>query len=366
MSGRFEINFVGHACVKITVGGLRILTDPWLEGPAYSRQWYPYPLPDRSLRIDDVHYIHYSHGHEDHLHQGTFHLLPKTATVLLTRQWFPGNVEWLKSEGFETVREIPSGRWTTISDPSTSDTVRCVNLVNRSDSLSIMLTDREALVNVNDALHCYDEPCIDYYCRRIQSLLAGRSIDYLFCGFGGASYFPNCLRHPRKDDLQVAIARERHLAQGFARVVRNLQPRMAFAFASGLVLLDPFNSWINEIKLSNDPAAVTEQQLPSMRGRVFKLLPGDRIASGQLTRKSSDRSVEEHVAEYQRIYADEIELKKTRPMISDEAARQLLQRIGSHFEQRLKQVRSNGLVFDWAIRLRDCPEAVLRLSRQDG
>src|SRR2546422_4105023 len=148
MSGVFEIDFVGHACLKITVGGLRILTDPWLSGPAYSRQWYPYPLPDRSARIDDVHYIQYSHGHEDHLHQPTFPLLPKSATVLLTRQWFPGNREWLQSEGFSTVLEAPSGRWVTLTGPSGTDSVRCVNLVNRSDSISLMLTGHDSLGHV--------------------------------------------------------------------------------------------------------------------------------------------------------------------------------------------------------------------------
>ena len=278
MSGRFEVQFIGHACLKIAVGRLRLLTDPWLNGPAYARQWYQYPVPDRSVPIDDVHYIHYSHGHEDHLHQPTFSLLPKSATALLTRQWFPGNAEWLKSEGFSKVREVPSGRWIRLADPSMTDVVECVNLVNRSDSIGILVADQETLVNVNDALHCYDPSCIDHYCRRIRSLLKGRPIDYLFCGFGGASYFPSCLRHPRKDDRAVGVARERHLAQGFARVVRNLEPRMALAFASGFVLLEPFNLWINEVKLHSDPVALTEQQQPSMRGRVFNLAPGDRIS----------------------------------------------------------------------------------------
>ena len=44
----------------------------------------------------------------------------------------------------------------------------------------------------------------------------------------------------------MAVAREAHFAKGFARVVQNLNPRMAFAFAAGLVLLEPFNQWINE------------------------------------------------------------------------------------------------------------------------
>src|SRR5205085_2147185 len=100
-------------------------------------------------------------------------------------------------------------------------------------------------------------------------------------------------------------ARERHLAQGFARVAGNLQPRMAFAFAAGLVLLEPPNLWINEIKFANDPVNLAEQELPDLRGRVFKLLPGDRVESGCLTRKSAELTADEHSAEYRRIYAAE-------------------------------------------------------------
>ncbi|HJX84554.1 MAG TPA: MBL fold metallo-hydrolase, partial [Candidatus Angelobacter sp.] len=366
MSGRFHISFVGHACLKISVGNLRILTDPWIDGPAYTRQWYQYPSLDRSVPLDDVQYIHYSHGHEDHLHQPSFHLLPKTATVLLTRQWFAGNVEWLQSEGFRTVREITSGKWTRLTGPTGRDTLECVNLVNRSDSLSIMTTEKEVLVNVNDALHCYDADCIDYYCGRIQKLLHGRSIDYLFCGFGGASYFPNCLRHAAKDDRHVAMARERHLAQGFARVVRNLKPQMAFAFAANLVLLDPVNHWINEIKFLNDPVALTEDAIPAMRGRVFKLLPGDVITAAGLERRSSDCAAATHVAEYQRLYADEIAKKKNRPLLSEDAADEVLRKLSSHFIERLQRIGSNRVSFDWAVCLRDCPAAILRVTQQNG
>src|SRR6185295_7876648 len=129
-----------------------------------------------------------------------------------------------------------------------------VSLVNRSDSLSVLRTSDEVLVNANDALHCYDDGCIDFYCRRIQSLVENRPIDYLFCGFGGASYFPNCLRHPEKDDHGVAVARE---------------------------------------------------ALPEMKDRLFKLRPGDRIADGQLTRGGASVPADP-VADYRSVYANEI------------------------------------------------------------
>jgi Beta-lactamase superfamily domain len=356
----FEVAFIGHACLKVSYAGTTLLTDPWLGGPAFAEQWYPYPLPDRSVPVDDVQYIQYSHGHEDHLHQPSFELLPKDATVLLTRQWFSGNREWLLDEGFEDVREMTSGRWMSLADD-----LRIVSLVNRSDSLSVLETPREVLVNVNDALHCYDDDCIDFYCRRIRSLLGERPIDYVFCGFGGASYFPNCLRHDRKDDLAVALAREKHLARGFARVVCNLRPRMAFAFAAGLVLLEPCNQWINDVKFGNDPVAAVLESLPEMEGRVFRLHPGDRIADGELVRGGAGPPVDP-VADYRSIYADEIRAKVERPRADAERSSLVLRAVEENVRERLGRGRANKLPFDWAVRLRDRPEAILRLTLANG
>lgn len=361
MSGdQFRIDFVGHACLKVSHGDTKLVTDPWLDGPAYSQQWYQYPPVDRSVALDDVQYIQYSHGHEDHLHQPSFHLLPKNATVLLTRQWFSGNREWLLGQGFTRVREITSGRWTQLGDD-----LSMVSLVNRSDSLSVLRTSDEVVVNANDALHCYDDACIDFYCRRIRSLLKDRPIDYLFCGFGGASYFPNCLRHARKDDRAVASAREQHFARGFARVVRNLEPRMAFAFAAGLVLLEPWNEWINEVKQANDPVAVTLSVAPELEGRVFKLHPGDRIADHELVRGDGAPPADP-LAHYRSIYSRELRAKAERPRLDWDSAGAVLRAVETNFQARLERMRTSKVEFDWAVRVRDCPEAILRVTREHG
>ena len=355
----FDIRFLGQAGLKITRGQTTFLTDPWLSGPAYEEQWYLYPLPDRSVRVDDVNYIWYSHGHEDHLHEGTFDLLPKDAAVLLTKQWFTGNRQWLIEHGFADVREITSGHWVELGED-----LSIVSLVNRSDSLSIIRTSREVIVNVNDALHCYDDACIDFYCHRILSLLKGRRIDYVFCGFAGASYFPNCLRHPHKDDVAVARAREQHFVSGFARITKHLSPRMAFGFAAGAVLLEPFNHWINEIKLSNDPVEVTTELMPEMHGRVFKLRPGDRIADGDF--HPGDVPVPaDPVADYQSVYAAEIRAKRERPQIARETGESVLRVVEGNVRDRLNRINADKFAFDWAIRLRDCPDAILRLTLAD-
>jgi hypothetical protein len=279
---------------------------------------------------------------------------------LLTKQWFSGNREWLLGEGFARVHEMSSGRWMSLDDE-----LRIVSLINRSDSLSVLRTPAEVIVNVNDALHCYDDACIDFYCRRIRSLLKGQPIDYVFCGFGGAGYFPNCIRHAHKDDEFVAIARETRFAKGFARVMRNLRPRLALAFAAGFVLLEPVNQWINEVKFANDPVALTCDLVPEMEGRVFKLQPGDRIAHGEVIRGAMSMPADP-VADYQSIYTREIRSKLERPELERQRADAVLGAVEVNFRERLGRMRMSKLEFDWALRLRDCPDAVLRLTRLRG
>jgi hypothetical protein len=163
----------------------------------------------------------------------------------------------------------------------------------------------------------------------------------------------------------VAVAREAHFAKGFARVVQNLKPRMAFAFAAGLVLLEPFNQWINEVKFANDPVAVASEALPEMEGRLFKLRPGDRIADGQLIRGPATVPADP-VADYRSVYADEIRAKQERPRLEPERADEVLRALETNFRERLERIRTNKPEFDWAVRLRDRPEAILRLTRADG
>jgi hypothetical protein len=140
---------------------------------------------------------------------------------------------------------------------------------------------------------------------------------------------------------------------------------MAFAFAAGLVLLEPFNQWINEIKFANDPVAVAKEALPEMEGRLFKLRPGDRVADGELIRGAASVPADP-VADYRSVYADEIRTKEERPRLEPERANEVLRALETNFRERLERIRTSKPEFDWAVRLRDRPEAILRLTRTDG
>jgi L-ascorbate metabolism protein UlaG (beta-lactamase superfamily) len=55
----------------IDTGDVRIATDPWFAGPAYSQQSYVFPKPVNIDAVGTADVIAISHGHEDHFHAKT-------------------------------------------------------------------------------------------------------------------------------------------------------------------------------------------------------------------------------------------------------------------------------------------------------
>jgi hypothetical protein len=268
-----RIDFIGHATLLVRSGSTSLLTDPWWDGPAYHGQWhqYPVPVPERH-DFSRLSAVYLTHGHEDHTHAPTLRHLTH-ARALLPR-WYDGdNAEMLRDLGFSRVDEIGSG-----------DTLRIgpMSLTVFSylgDSILVIDDGREVAVDVNDALHCARDEVIDEYARVIRERFP--SIDYLFCGFGGASYFPNCFRVPGKNDEAVARRRESLFLSKFARIVKELGPTHAFPFAAHFVLPDERNWWISELRLRGPDAAATLAELcRGLPTRIHALAPGDGIEDG--------------------------------------------------------------------------------------
>ena len=78
-----EIGFVGHATVRIDIGGLRLLTDPFLRtrlGPLVRHG----PAPD-TVADDDIDLVLISHGHPDHFDPASLRSLRGSPTVVVPR-----------------------------------------------------------------------------------------------------------------------------------------------------------------------------------------------------------------------------------------------------------------------------------------
>jgi hypothetical protein len=186
--------------------------------------------------------------------------------------------DYLRRIGFRRIREAASGTPFTLRKGRTS--LRMTLLTHIDDSLLGVEAGDEVLLNLNDALHSSWRKMIVEYCR----ILRGRfpRIDYLFCGFGGASYFPNCVHVPGKDDVAVARARERWFLHNFGLIAELLQPRLAFPFAAHFVLPDERNWWISKTRLQMPAPSTTLRALSGKYAAFYDLQPGDSVQDGMV------------------------------------------------------------------------------------
>jgi hypothetical protein len=273
-----RVEFVGHATLWLRLGELSILTDPWWSGPAYRGQWYPYPAPvPERVDLPAVDAIYISHGHEDHLHRETLaeilRVNPAVAAVI-PRRYDTSMRDYLRRIGFRTVHEVPGDGSLVLRHGA--DTARLRVFTHMDDSLLTVEHNGRVLVNANDALHASRRELIEAYCQHLRGGLP--PIDYLFCAFGGASYFPNCIHCPDKDDAQVARAREEFFLRNFALIADRLAPKFAFPFAAHFVLPDERNWWISASRLRMaPPAEIVRRLAPGLRSRVYDLQPGDWV-----------------------------------------------------------------------------------------
>lgn len=273
-----KITFIGHASMLVEAGGLRILSDPWYEGPSFGQQWWAYPRPRADLaRAAKVDWLYLSHGHNDHLHFDTLGTLPRDIKVLVSSKGdLAGGVRDL---GFTVVEVKPDEEYAL----SPGVKVRLVPTHN-DDTLLAIDDGREVCLNLNDALHSSPRDVQESFIARLKAWYP-RGIDYAFCGYGIASHFPNCYRIPGKDMAASAGERQKFFNREWARIIASLAPRAAFPFAADVAFLEDDLAWANEPTQNTErPLAALRSEHPGYRGAAYDIAPGFEITDGKVTR----------------------------------------------------------------------------------
>jgi hypothetical protein len=252
-----RITFVGHACALIEESGVGLLMDPWLEGEAFNDSWSLFPQP--LLRPEDlanVTHIWISHEHPDHLSIPTIKSMPaevKSRIVLLFQKHYDTEiVNWLGTQGFKRVQEMPHGKWIHLS-PNVR--VACYQ-VGHMDSALAVKSPRHTVLNLNDC----ETPIPTL--KRLKLQLG--HVNLLLDQFSIAGWPGN------RQDVERAHAAAAHVLENFVRDIRYIDPDLVVPFASFVRFSHKENAYINSVANTLDDVA---EKVDS--DKLLVLYPGD-------------------------------------------------------------------------------------------
>ena len=294
-----KITLIGHAAILVETAGVTVLSDPWWRGPCFGAQWWGYPFPHLDAIGDrQIDYIYLSHGHHDHLHPGTLGTLNKKAKVLVAEK--TGLAPFVRSLGYEAIAlgEDEAFRLG-------NGAMHCRILeTHGGDTLMTLDDGNEVCLNLNDALHSAPRETQRRFVQRLRSMHP--RIDYVFCGYGVASHFPNCYVIPGKNRELTAARRQEHFNRQWARLIADLAPRYGFPFAADVVFLEEDLLWVNEITHNHErPTDVFRKLYPGSSTEVVDIAPGFVVEDGRIAANLLRQPVS--TAELRRNCAEQIE-----------------------------------------------------------
>lgn len=172
-----KVTHIAHACMLIETLGIRLLTDPWLEGPTFFGSWWQFPPPKLTVSdIGPVDCIYISHSHRDHQHEPTLRLFDKNTPILIPYLSDQEQHRELQAMGFKNIIELNHKEKFHFKNAIDITLFR-----NDWDSAILVHDGQSTLLNAND---CY----ISHLAPYIRSLYP--KIDIAFFPFLDARDFP--------------------------------------------------------------------------------------------------------------------------------------------------------------------------------
>lgn len=343
-----QITFIGHASILIETRGLRILSDPWWRGPCFGAQWWNYPPPFLEPVHAPVDYLYVSHGHHDHFHPGTLKTLDSDATVLVS-----GNIDVsdsIRELGFKVAAIGDDEEYT----PVPGVKIRIME-THAHDTLFAIDDGERVCVNLNDSLHSTPDEVRERFIEKLRSIYP--RIDYVFCGYGVASHFPNCYRIPGKDPEATAAKRQRYFNRRWSRIMAGLQPRFGFPFAADVAFLESDLIWANEPTHNSErPTEVFKTEHPESQTTVVDIAPGFQIADERITRGVLREPIS--LARLRNEYAEQIERANAYGTATDAAYEEALSLLRENAQLCVPYLQEYPDDYRFLVRFRNYPKGI--------
>jgi CMP-N-acetylneuraminate monooxygenase len=267
------ISLHAHACLEFNHHGFSLLTDPWLEGPAFLGAWTQYPPPiieTASLHPDA---IWISHEHSDHFHEPTLAKFDRYIPIYTPD--FPNRriINRLRQMGFKNAIAMPFGQTIEIANNLRLTCYEPASLWN--DAVVLIEIDGLRFLNLNDAgLN-----------RRIARAVA--PVDIIASSFSpGASGYPLTWTHLTDDQKSAIINRSRQgILNMLKEAVEMYGGQTILPFAGHFSLWHPTHESYVRAMHKNTVDDVT-RAFAGHSARVVDLLPGEswNVADDQITR----------------------------------------------------------------------------------
>jgi hypothetical protein len=346
-----KITFVGHASILIEVGSISILSDPWWRGPCFGAQWWNYPSPYIDVldqkRID---FVYISHGHHDHLHHGTLRTFSRDTKILISRK--ANLARHIAEMGFEVIELDDDAEFAL----GTEGVVCRIMATHSNDTLMAITDGREVCLNLNDALHSAPEAVQLEFLEKLKHIFP--RIDYIFCGYGTASHFPNCYVVPGKDRVRTAARRQQYFNRQWAKIINGLQPHFGFPFAADVVFLEEDLFWANEpIHNSERPTDAFHAIYPGSKVTTMDIAPGFTIQDGIVSRKELRKPVLQE--DLRATYADQIDRTNRYGTVDDAAVKEVAALLQKSVELCNEYLRSYDRDYRFLIRFRNSESGIL-------
>lgn len=224
---------LGHACLAVDAGGLRVVVDPWLFGSCYWRSWWHHPAPPEvsdEWWHPDV--VIASHHHADHFHYPTVRRFDRSARIVIPRFGVDVMAGEFRSLGFADVTEVPHG-----TSVELAPGVRYASYqYGFDDSVVVLEVGDTVLVDCNDA--------------KIRGRALRQITDdfprptFAFKTHSYAQAFP--LSYTADDPADLELVNPATFLADFVATADVLRPQHMVPFASDVAFLHPQSRHANE------------------------------------------------------------------------------------------------------------------------
>lgn len=303
-----SLTFLGHAGLRVSARGFRLLADPWFARTgAFLGTWHQFPRNDHldTDELLDVDWVAVSHEHLDHMDLSVLRRLPERTRILIPKYPSSAFLDRLRRGGVTRIVELPPwkpfpldtrGSWI-CAIPESSPMCH--------DAAFLIVADGRAVLDCNDARLTAAQA------RRAKHL-AGDRLDVMAVQTSGASWHPICYAYPPAVRSRIEAEKRIGKFRSVLRLVRATAPELAVPFAGPPCFLDPplrhFNDSLGPEGIFPDAEQATawlSEHLPRQRWSSF--LPGDTLDldTGEVTPDpvSARFSYTEGLAEYLDRYA---------------------------------------------------------------